>query len=101
MACLSTSPVARFSTRFKKQVKSAVKQFFSAVKLCIVYSTNDLLSATNKDVLSALLKSNVIYHLSCHCDSRYVDLAFEGCRAELNNMSPNLAILAFPETLTS
>ena len=38
----------------------------------VVYSTNELLSATNKDVLPALQKSNVIYQFSCHCDSRYV-----------------------------
>ena len=38
----------------------------------VVYSTNELLSATNKDVLPALQKNNVIYQFSCHCDSRYV-----------------------------
>ena len=59
-------------TQFEKQVRSAMKQCFSAVEPRVVYSTNELLSATNKDVLSALRKSNVIYQLSCHCDSRYV-----------------------------
>ena len=39
----------------------------------VVYSTNELLSATNKDVLPALQKSNnAIYQFSCHCDSPYV-----------------------------
>ena len=38
----------------------------------VVYSTYELLPATNKDVLPALQKSNVIYQFSCHCDSRYV-----------------------------
>ena len=38
----------------------------------VVYSTNELLSATNKDVLPALQKSNVVYRFSCHCDSQYV-----------------------------
>ena len=33
---------------------------------------SQLLPATNKDVLPALQKSNVIYQFSCHCDSRYV-----------------------------
>ena len=63
------------STRFEEQVKSAVKQCFSAVEPRVVYSTkstNDLLYSTNKDVLPALQKSNVIYQFSCHCDSRYV-----------------------------
>ena len=57
------------STRFEKQVKSAVKQCFSAVEPRVVYSTKELLPATNKDVLPALQKSNVIYQFSCHCDS--------------------------------
>ena len=60
------------STRFEKQLKSAVKQCFSAVEPLVVYSTNELFSATNKNILPALQKSNVIYQFSCHCDSRYV-----------------------------
>ena len=60
------------STWFEKQVKSAVKQCFTTVEPRVVYSTNELLSTTNKDVLPALQKSNVIYQFSCHCDSRYV-----------------------------
>ena len=57
-------------TRIEKQVKSAVKQCFSAVEPRVIYSTNQRLSATNKNVLHALQKSNVIYQFSCHCDSR-------------------------------
>ena len=72
MPRLFTPPMARFCTRFEKQVKSAVKQCFCAVEPRVVYSTKELLPATNKDVLSALQKSNVIYQFSCHCDSRYV-----------------------------
>ena len=60
------------SNQFEKQVKSAVKQCFSAVEPRVVYSTSELLPATNKNVLPALQKSNVIYQFSCHCDSRYV-----------------------------
>ena len=60
------------STRFEKQVKSAIKQCFSAEEPRVVYSTNELFSATNKDVLPALQKSNVLYQFSCGCDSRYV-----------------------------
>ena len=39
----------------------------------VVYSTNELLSATSIDVLPASQKSHVIYQFLCHCDSRYVD----------------------------
>ena len=59
------------STRFEKQVKSAVKHCFSAVGRRVVYSTNELLSATKKDVLPALQKRNVVYQFSCQCESRY------------------------------
>ena len=52
--------LASLSTQFEKQVKSAVKQCFSAVEPRVVYSTNELLSAINKDVQPALQKSNVI-----------------------------------------
>ena len=70
MPRLSMSPIAKFCFyRFERQVKSAVKQRFSAVKPRIVCSTKELFSAT-KDVLPALQKSNVIYRFSCHCDSR-------------------------------
>ena len=69
---LSLPWLGSVSTRFKKQVKSAVKQCFSAVEPRVVYSTNELLPATNKDVLPTLQKSNVICQFSCHCDSRYV-----------------------------
>ena len=43
----------------------------------VVYLTKELLSATKKDVLPALRKSNLIYQFSCHCDSRYVGRIFQ------------------------
>ena len=60
-----------------------------------VYSTNELLSAANKDVQPALQKSNVIYQFSCHCDSRYVGRTSQRLQNRINNMSPNLSVLAF------
>ena len=73
-ARLSTFPMVQFYLYqiSKKQVKSAVKQCFSAVEPLDVCSTNELLFATNKDVLPALQTGNVIYQFSFHCDSRYV-----------------------------
>ena len=69
---LRLSWLGSVSTRFERQVKSAVKHCFSAVEPGVVYSINELFSATNKDVLPALQKSNVIYQFSCYCDRRYV-----------------------------
>ena len=82
------------STRFEKQVKSAVKQCFSTVEPRVVYFTNEVLPTTNKDVLPALQK-NVIYQFSCHCDNRYVGRTSQriSCRTE-SNISPNLSICA-------
>ena len=64
----------------------------------VVYFTNKLLPATNKDLLPALQKSNVIYQFSCHCDSQYVGRTSQGCRTESNNMFPNLSVLALLPT---
>ena len=64
------------SFQFEKQIECAVKQCFFAVKKCVAYFTNKLLSAISKVVLSALQKSNVIYRFSCHCDIHYVGCAF-------------------------
>ena len=44
-------------TRFEKQVRSAVKLCFFAVDPRVVYSTNELLSAANGDVLFASQKA--------------------------------------------
>ena len=77
MPRLSSSPMARFCfIRFENQVKSAVKQCFSADETrVVVYSTNKLLSATNNVVRPALQKRNGIYQFACHCDiSRYIGL---------------------------
>ena len=76
------------STRFEKQVKSAVKQCFSAVEPRVVYYTNGLLSATNKDVLPALRKNNVIYQFSCRCGSRYVGHTFQRLQDRIKQHVP-------------
>ena len=73
MRRLSTSPTAPlyFNPIWKaKQVKSAVIQCFSSVEPGVVYSTNELLSAPNKNIRSAVQKSYVIYQFACHCDSQ-------------------------------
>ena len=61
------------STRFEKQKNCAVKQCFSAMESRAVYSTNELLSATNRDVLHFFAEKQLIYQFSFHCDSHYVD----------------------------
>lgn len=60
------------SSRFEKQITSAVRRCYFAVEPRVVFSTKRLLPATKKDVLPAFHQSNVVYEFSCHCDSRYV-----------------------------
>ena len=54
----------------------------------VVYSTNDLFSATSKDVLHALQKSNVIDQFSCHFDSRYVGRAYQRMQDRIRQLVP-------------
>ena len=82
------------SILFERQGKSAVKQCLSAVESRVVYSTNELLSATNMDVLPSLQKSNVIYQFSCHCDSWYVGRTSQRLQDRIKHHVPNLSVLA-------
>ena len=86
--------LASVSTRFKKQAKSTVKQCFSVVEPRVAYSTNELLFATNKDVLPALQKSNVIYQFSSHCDSRYVGRTSQRLQDRIKQHVPKSIVLA-------
>ena len=54
----------------------------------VVYFTNEHLSTTNKDVLLALQKSNLIYPFSCHCDSRYVSRTIQKLQNRIKQHVP-------------
>ena len=64
--------IGNISTKFEKQITSAVKCCFFSVEPRVVFTTRQLLSATKKDVLPSHHQNNVIYQFVCHCDSRYV-----------------------------
>ena len=76
------------STWFKKHAKPAFKQWFSVVEPRVVYSTKDLLSAINKDILPVLQKINVIYQFVCPCDSRYVYHTFQRLQHRIRQHVP-------------
>ena len=59
------------STRFEKQISSAVKHCYFAVEPRVVFTTRQLLPSTKKDVLPSHHCSNLVYLFVCHCDSRY------------------------------
>ena len=60
------------SIRYEMQIKKVVKRCYFAVEPCIVYTTRQLLPAAEKDVLPALLQSNIVNQFLGYCDSRYV-----------------------------
>ena len=60
------------STRFKKQVTSAVQRSYFSTKPRVVFTTRRLLPASTKDVLPAFQQSNIVYEFLDHCDSRDV-----------------------------
>ena len=64
--------IGNASTKFEKQITSAVKRCFFSVEPRVVFTTRQLLPTTRKDVLPSHQHSNVIYQFLCHCDSRYV-----------------------------
>ena len=61
------------STRFEKQISSAVKRCHFAVEPRVVFTTRQLLPPTKKDVLPSHHCSNHVYLFVCRCDSRYVN----------------------------
>ena len=56
----------------EKQIKSAIHNCFYAVEPRVVFKTNEMLAATQKDVLPTHQQSNIVYQFRCRCDSRYV-----------------------------
>jgi len=64
--------IGNISTKFEKQLTSAVKRCLFSVEPRVVFTTRQLLPATKKDVLPSHHQNNVIYQFVCHCDSRNV-----------------------------
>ena len=60
------------SQQSEHQVKSAVRNCYGAVSPPLIFSSQCMLPAAKKDVLSANQRSTVIYEYVCPCDSRYV-----------------------------
>ena len=57
------------SVRHKSKIKATVEKCFFAVEQYVIFTTQPLLPAIKKDVLPALLLSNVVYNFLCHCNS--------------------------------
>ena len=56
----------------ENKIEPSVEKCFFAVKQRISFTFRPLFPAIKKNVLPALLSSNVVYNFLRHCDSRYV-----------------------------
>ena len=80
------------STWFEKQVKSLSNSDFPLWNHTFYFTTDQkVFSSTNKDVLPALQKSNVIYLFSCHCDRRYAGCNSQRLQDKIKNTFQNLS----------
>ena len=84
------------STRFEKQISSAVKRCYFAVEPRVVFTTRQLLSPTKKDVLPSHHCSNLVYLFVCHCDSRYVGRTSQRLQERIKQHIPKFTISTRP-----
>ena len=64
--------IGNMSLKFEKQVKSNVKNCFSAVEPRVIFQTRKILPSIYKDVVPTTQQSLVVYQYVCRCDCRYV-----------------------------
>ena len=62
---------------YSSVLESALKQCFSAMHYVLFILPTSFSPLPTRNVLPTFQKSNMIYHFSCHCDSRYV-----GCTSQ-------------------
>ena len=64
--------IRNISLKFGKQVKSNVKNCFSAVEPRVIFHTRIILPSIHKDAVPTAQQSLVVYQHVCRCDCRYV-----------------------------
>ena len=78
------------STKFEKQITTAIRHCYFAVKTQVVFTTRPLLPTTKKNVLPAHHHNNVIYQFVCHCNSRYVEHTSQRLQERIKQHIPRL-----------
>ena len=67
------APWIRLASRqLELQIKSAVQNCYGAVSSRLIFSSQCMLLAANKNVLPDNQRMMIVYEYPCHCDSRYV-----------------------------
>ena len=80
------------STKFEKQISSAVKRCYFAVELRVVFTTWQLLPSTKNDALPSHHCSNLVYLFVCHGDSRYVGRTSQRLQKRIKQHIPKFTI---------
>ena len=66
--CLRLPWIGNISLKFEKQVKSNVKNCFSAVEPRVIFQTRNILPSIHKDAVPTTQQSLVVYQYVCRCD---------------------------------
>ena len=77
----------RKSASFRREMEKVVHGSFQKVQLRTLFTTRKAFSGVVKDVLPATMKSNVIYHFTCDCESTYVGRTSQQLGERINNTS--------------
>ena len=83
----------RKSASFRREMEKAVHGSFQKVQLRTLFTTRKAFSGVVKDVLPATMKSNVIYHFTCDCESTYVGRTSQQLGERIKQHLPNKIFL--------
>ena len=74
------------STKFEKQITTAIQCYYFVVETQVVFTTRPLHPTTKKDILPAHYYNNVIYQFMCYCDSWYVGCTFQRLQERIKHL---------------
>ena len=89
--------LGNISTRFEKQISSAVQRYYFAVEPRVVFTTLQLF--TKKNVLLSHQCSNLAYLFVCHCNSRYVGRTSQRFQERIKQHIPKFSISSSRKSL--
>ena len=81
---LNLSWISNILLKFEKQVKSNVKNCFSAVEPHVIFQTRKILPSIYNDAVPIMQQILVVYQYVCRCDSRYVGRTLLRLRERIN-----------------
>ena len=74
----------------QNNLKKIVNTCYHSVKLRLVYKTKKLFEINNKDKVSMLNNSNVVYKFVCSCNKTYMGRTSNNLLTRINQHLPNM-----------